>query len=139
MRKHQSNYQNRFASGSEVNSSVDTSMDSYQYSLNPVDEVLNAAQPEPKKEEDATAPVFLFVASSLNVELVYCILKGITQFGYLTLQGPDEQTVQRKLASMQLQSAEGDRKLSFNKIKIKNSTDWNESSYQDFLHGRTES
>jgi len=30
-------------------------------------------------------PLFLFLASSFNVELVYCILKGITQFGYVTL------------------------------------------------------
>ena len=28
-------------------------------------------------------PLFLFLASSLNVELVYIILKGITQFQYI--------------------------------------------------------
>ena len=29
------------------------------------------------------APLFLFLASSFNVELVYIILKGITQFSYV--------------------------------------------------------
>ncbi|MFO0116325.1 MAG: hypothetical protein ACK521_01430 [bacterium] len=36
------------------------------------------------------APLFFFLASSLNVELVYSILKGITQFGYLTLCDPKD-------------------------------------------------
>ena len=30
--------------------------------------------------DDEMAPLFLFLASSLNVELVYIILKSITQF-----------------------------------------------------------
>ena len=44
------------------------------------------------------APMFLFLASSLNVELVYSILKGITQFGYITLCNP--QDVKQKLEKM---------------------------------------
>lgn len=37
------------------------------------------------------APLFFFLASSFNVELVYIILKGITQFSYLTCNnGKDE-------------------------------------------------
>lgn len=28
-------------------------------------------------------PMFIFLASSFNVELVYIILKGVTQFSYL--------------------------------------------------------
>lgn len=34
-------------------------------------------------EEVELAPLFLFLASSFNVELVYVILKGITQFSYV--------------------------------------------------------
>ena len=41
-----------------------------------------------KKEEEQMSPMYVFLASSLNVELVYSILKGITQFGYLTLCEP---------------------------------------------------
>ena len=32
------------------------------------------------KEEEKIAPIMLFLASSLNVELVYIILTGLTQF-----------------------------------------------------------
>lgn len=35
------------------------------------------------RSEQELAPLFLFLASSFNVELVYVILKGITQFAYL--------------------------------------------------------
>ena len=35
------------------------------------------------KKEEEMAPLFLFLASSFNVELVYVILKGITQFSYV--------------------------------------------------------
>jgi len=34
-------------------------------------------------ETDQMPPLFFFLASSFNVELVYIILKGITQFSYL--------------------------------------------------------
>jgi len=50
--------------------------------------------------EETMAPVFLFVAASLNVELVYCILKGITKFGYLTLTGLDQVVINQKLAKL---------------------------------------
>ena len=44
--------------------------------------------------------MFLFLASSFNVELVYSILKGITQFGYITLCEPNN--VQEKLSKMHI-------------------------------------
>jgi hypothetical protein len=46
------------------------------------------------------APVFLFLASSLNVELVNSILKGVTQFGYLTLADQTKEDVKRKVSKM---------------------------------------
>lgn len=36
-----------------------------------------------KKDQHEMTPLFLFLASSFNVELVYVILKGITQFSYI--------------------------------------------------------
>ena len=36
----------------------------------------------------------------MNVELVYCILKGITQFGYITLFDANDPSVQEKRAKM---------------------------------------
>ena len=38
-----------------------------------------------KEKEDSLAPLFLFLTSSLNVELVYVILYGISQFSLLNL------------------------------------------------------
>jgi hypothetical protein len=39
---------------------------------------------EKLQKKSEMAPLFLFLASSFNVELVYMILKGITQFSYTT-------------------------------------------------------
>lgn len=75
--------------------------------------------------------MYLFLASSLNVELVYSILKGVTQFGYLTLCEPDE--VSAKLKKMRIFHGNGDTTLTFFEIKIKNSQVWNKNSYQDFM------
>lgn len=43
------------------------------------------------------APLFLFLASSFNVELVYVILKGITQFSYLNMPPTNDEKINRKL------------------------------------------
>ena len=51
-------------------------------------------------EQKKMKPMFLFLASSFNVELVYSILKGITQFGYITLCEPN--SVQEKLSKMHI-------------------------------------
>ena len=75
-------------------------------------------------------PMFLFLASSFNVELVYSILKGITQFGYITLCEPD--SVQEKLSKMQIKVGEEKTELTFFEIKIKNFNNWNQTSYKDF-------
>ena len=71
--------------------------------------------------------MFVFLSSSLNVELVYSILKGVTQFGYLTLCDPEE--VSGKLSKMQTVTSNGDTTLILNEIKIKNSQVWNKTSY----------
>lgn len=61
---------------------------------------LEEFQPDLVENPPEMAPVFLFLASSLNVELVYSILKGITQFGYLTLCDPKK--VEDKLKKMNI-------------------------------------
>jgi len=84
------------------------------------------------KDQDMLAPTFLFLASSLNVELVYSILKGITQFCYLTLE-ENQSVATAKLKHNTIERMPDGTKLTFFKIKIKNSKNWGESSYQEFL------
>lgn len=106
IRKAQSNYQRSSSKSLDAVRSVGPSITTIQTSLNHENEeeiVRFTTTSEQKKQDDeALAPAFLFLASSLNVELVYCILKGITQFGYLTLTGPEPSVVRQKLAKMQL-------------------------------------
>lgn len=68
------------------------------------------------------APCYLFLASSSNVELVYTILKGITQFGYLTLCDPHQ--VKRKLPNLKTEEGPDSTTLTLTKIKIKDSKEW---------------
>jgi len=86
-----------------------------------------------KKEQPVKqmAPLFFFLASSLNVELVYSILKGITQFGYLTLCDPKD--IKEKLSRMETENTIDGFKIIINRIKIKDCNNWNSASYQDFI------
>jgi hypothetical protein len=86
-----------------------------------------------KKEQPVKqmAPLFFFLASSLNVELVYSILKGITQFGYLTLC--DSKDIKEKLSRMETENTIDGFKIIINRIKIKDCNNWNSASYQDFI------
>jgi hypothetical protein len=79
------------------------------------------------------APVFLFLASSLNVELVYSILKGVTQFGYLTLADQTREDVKQKLSKMQVRRTEDTLQITLTKIKIANTKNWKESKQSDIL------
>lgn len=36
------------------------------------------------EERETLSPLFVYLSSSFNVELVYIILKGITKFSYIT-------------------------------------------------------
>lgn len=85
------------------------------------------------QKNHAMQPLFLFLTSSLNVELVYCILKGITQFGYITLC--DEATVRPKLSKMAIVSNErdGSMSLTFFEIKIKNYSDWRQEDARNLV------
>ena len=74
--------------------------------------------------------MFYFLASSFNVELVYVILKGITQFSYLVFDSDCDQLSKEKLNLVQ-NERDGSAKLTLNKIKIKNQKSWEKKSHLD--------
>jgi hypothetical protein len=47
---------------------------------------MNKSLREREDQDEELAPLFFALASSFNVELVYIILKGITQFSYYNRQ-----------------------------------------------------
>ena len=80
--------------------------------------------PKPKKAE--LAPAFFFLASSLNIELVYIILKGITKFSYLNCSEFACEQAQSKMKSIELETDQQDQDFTIvlRKIKIKDSRKW---------------
>ena len=79
----------------------------------------------PKAEEKELAPLFSFLKSSLNVELVYIILKGITGFSYIS-RGEDCDTSMVKKVTLLDPDAEN-ATIQLNKIKIKDAKRWESS------------
>jgi hypothetical protein len=77
--------------------------------------------------------MFVFLSSSLNVELVYSILKGVTSFGYIMLLEADNPIASRKIKQMALTGVDDGMRITINKIKIKDEKLWDQTSYQDFL------
>ena len=76
------------------------------------------------------APLFYFLASSLNVELVYIILKSITQFHKCQWHG----RTTAQVSTLKILSGENEPNLTIelNKIKIKNPSVWSKTSHLDF-------
>jgi hypothetical protein len=72
------------------------------------------------------APMFLFLASSFNVELVYVILKGITQFSYLIQERTQRNSIRagEKKSRMELVYKDGNVTVVLNQIKIKDFDKW---------------
>ena len=71
------------------------------------------------------APLFLFLASSFNVELVYVILKSITQFSYIGREDcHTNEKIKAKMEKFNLQEQDGDMTLHLNQIKIKDFDKW---------------
>ena len=68
------------------------------------------------------APLFLFLASSLNVELVYVILKGITQYSYIKSTDSKSQSKMAKLSFVK--KDDGDMVLNLSEIIIKDFDKW---------------
>jgi hypothetical protein len=71
------------------------------------------------------APLFLFLASSFNVELVYVILKSITQFSYIGREDCyTNEKIRAKLENLNLLEEDGDMTLHLKQIKIKDFDKW---------------
>jgi hypothetical protein len=71
------------------------------------------------------APLMMFLASSFNIELVYVILKGITQFSYLTCDNGKDDHIREKADKLNLVTAkDGSKTLTLNEVKIKNLDKW---------------
>ena len=73
--------------------------------------------------EEEIAPLFAFLTSSLNVELVYIILKGITQFSYIN-KGPDGISEKKSKNITLVDPDAEDATIILKKIKIKNVDQW---------------
>ncbi len=50
--------------------------------------------------------MFLFLASSFNVELVYVILKGITQFSYVAQSDSTDEKTRRKIDKFEMKHSD---------------------------------
>lgn len=95
---------------------------------------------EGSDEEDAPAqkaeqqqqlqPLFLFLASSFNVQLVYVILKGITQFSYLA-KNNDKSL--KKINKLDFLKTGADMTLTLREIKIKDFKKWQEMKTDEDL------
>jgi len=70
--------------------------------------------------------MFLFLASSFNVELVYVILKGITQFSYLIQERTQRNSIRarEKKSKMEFVYEDGNVTVVLNQIKIKDFDKW---------------
>ena len=78
------------------------------------------------------APLMMFLASSFNIELVYVILKGITQFSYLTCGDSKNSFMKKKADKLDLRTeANGSKTLIMNEIKIKNIDKWSDVKARD--------
>ena len=77
------------------------------------------------------APLYLFLASSLNVELVNIILTGISKFSHLKSDG--RMTSIDISQGAELVETETDSTLVFNSIDVGNAGQWSSSTLMDDL------
>ena len=89
----------------------------------------------PEAEEKELTPLMYFLASSFNVELVYIILKCITQFAYVVCEDGNDEVARRKRDRLQLTTNErdGSATLTLRKVKIKNFRDWDRTRAADLV------
>jgi hypothetical protein len=95
---------------------------------------------EDESEGVKTQPLSAFLASSLNVELVHVILKGIKKFSNIKMEHPEEMDLdlnedEREEINEQLEkeSYELMRICRINRIKIKDPAKWNSAKNDDFI------
>jgi hypothetical protein len=85
-----------------------------------VTELRNRSRDSNAKKEITVAPLYLFLASSFNTELVFLILKGISKFSYLSCNNGTCQFSNDKAAKMTLEKKDGNLTITLKQIKIKN-------------------
>lgn len=80
-------------------------------------------------EEEELQPLYLELSSTLNVELVYIILKSITSFSLMnrTLDTIDS-TMRKAVQNVEIDEVTGDAKLTLKRIKIRNPGEWQPES-----------
>lgn len=116
----------------EVNGSFGVSGGSISSEENPLafTSSPDQSQKDTKQDSEELAPLFFFLASSFNVELVYIILKGITQFSYFNRQ---DQYQQRKCNKLAFTKQGEDMILTLNQIKVGDISKWREMCTDDDL------
>lgn len=78
------------------------------------------------------------MASSFNVELVYVILKGITQFSYLNCNDGTCKFSLEKAKKMTLEKKDGNLTITLKQIKIKNFDNWSQMKTGDLRETKNE-
>lgn len=90
---------------------------------------LSAEKRNMDAETEQMAPLFFFLASSFNVELVYIILKGITQFSYLTCNNGHCELTKAKAAKLDLRvENDGSKTVTLREVKIKDFDKWTQQN-----------
>ena len=107
-------------------SSLDKTNISFQSTLS---KGLDTSVYSPKDQEKHMAPLFYFLASSLNVELVYIILKSLTQF--VNINPMQESYNANKRVQITKDVMSNDVTIELSKIKIKNLKDWSPAKGAD--------
>jgi hypothetical protein len=87
------------------------------------------------EKKDGLAPLFLFLTSALNVEMVYVILQGISQFALLNFvkDGMSVDQLKRFQKMEYIVKKDGDITVILRQIEIKNADKWGKTSGQDFM------
>ena len=81
------------------------------------------------------APLMMFLASSFNIELVYVILKGITQFSYYTCDNGKDDYIREKADKLNLVTAKdgSSKTLTLSEVKIKDLDKWSSVQSKDVI------
>lgn len=91
---------------------------------------------EEEEQEQALPPLMFFLASSLNVELVYLILTGLTSFSKLHESPFGGSFVDQSFQGPQVELTEdsGDSKIIIREVIIENLADWSSASVtEDYI------
>lgn len=93
-----------------------------------------AAAIEEKQRNNGLAPLFMFLTSSLNVEMVYVILQGISQFSLLNFvkDGLSKDQLKR-FQQMEYIVKDGDITVILRQVEIKNADKWSATSGRDMV------